>query len=301
MRRELDRSTRRFHDDRAALVRVETMPRDSRGSSECPRRLTFAITIGILYGQSGARGIVRTRALSFALYLAGPRLRGRRPPAGAARSDARRRLASGADAVRRGSLLAGVAVARSPRSPRCSTSPRRAAPLVARGAGRGAGAGHLGAGLVRGPRDRRPVAGRDVVYGPLSAPIVVLIWLYALAIAVLVGAGLNAATRVLWPVSVRLAPTRGWSNGLVPRWRGGGRTVRARAIPCSTISSPRSSSIWIWRGRRSLVRSSIGGPREHRHTGVAEGGLAGLGIVRRVRYCLPCIERGSETADHPRT
>ena len=41
------------------------------------------------------------------------------------------------------------------------------------------------------------------IYGPLSAPIVVLIWLYALAIAVLIGAGLNAATRELWPVAVR--------------------------------------------------------------------------------------------------
>ena len=24
-----------------------------------------------------------------------------------------------------------------------------------------------------------------------------------------------------------------------------------------------------------------------------------MGIVCRVRYCLPCIERGSDTADHP--
>ncbi len=45
------------------------------------------------------------------------------------------------------------------------------------------------------------------IYGPLSAPIVVLIWLYAVAIAVLIGAGLNAATRVLWPVQVRTSPT----------------------------------------------------------------------------------------------
>ena len=45
------------------------------------------------------------------------------------------------------------------------------------------------------------------IYGPLSAPIVVLIWLYAVAIAVLIGAGLNAATRVLWPVAVRVSPT----------------------------------------------------------------------------------------------
>ena len=37
------------------------------------------------------------------------------------------------------------------------------------------------------------------IYGPLAAPIVVLIWLYFLAIAVLIGAALNAATRALWP------------------------------------------------------------------------------------------------------
>jgi membrane protein len=44
-------------------------------------------------------------------------------------------------------------------------------------------------------------------HGPLSTPVVMLIWLSAVAIAVLVGAGLNAATRVLWPVPVRLEPT----------------------------------------------------------------------------------------------
>lgn len=37
------------------------------------------------------------------------------------------------------------------------------------------------------------------IYGPLSAPIVLLIWLYALAIAVLIGAAFNAAIRNLWP------------------------------------------------------------------------------------------------------
>jgi membrane protein len=41
------------------------------------------------------------------------------------------------------------------------------------------------------------------IYGPLSAPIVLLIWLYALAIAVLIGAALNAAIRALWPVEER--------------------------------------------------------------------------------------------------
>ncbi|GAA6527862.1 YihY/virulence factor BrkB family protein [Intrasporangium sp. DVR] len=45
--------------------------------------------------------------------------------------------------------------------------------------------------------------GGSSIYGPLSTPIVLLIWLYVLAIAILIGAGLNAATRVLWPVELR--------------------------------------------------------------------------------------------------
>jgi membrane protein len=45
--------------------------------------------------------------------------------------------------------------------------------------------------------------GGSTIYGPLSAPVVLLIWLYFLAIAILIGAGLNAATRVLWPVQLR--------------------------------------------------------------------------------------------------
>lgn len=45
--------------------------------------------------------------------------------------------------------------------------------------------------------------GGSTIYGPLSAPIVLLIWLYALAIAILIGSGLNAATRSIWPVTLR--------------------------------------------------------------------------------------------------
>ena len=41
--------------------------------------------------------------------------------------------------------------------------------------------------------------GGTSIYGPLSAPIVLLIWLYLLAISVLIGAALNAAIRNLWP------------------------------------------------------------------------------------------------------
>ena len=45
--------------------------------------------------------------------------------------------------------------------------------------------------------------GGTSIYGPLSTPIVLLIWLYFLAIAILIGAALNAAIRILWPVEER--------------------------------------------------------------------------------------------------
>ena len=41
--------------------------------------------------------------------------------------------------------------------------------------------------------------GSTSIYGPLAAPIAVLLWLYILSIAVLIGAALNAAFDVIWP------------------------------------------------------------------------------------------------------
>lgn len=64
--------------------------------------------------------------------------------------------------------------------------------------------------------------GGTSIYGPLSAPIVVLIWLYALAAAVLIGAALNAATRVIWPVETHTGTTGrlvGWARSGVARRR----------------------------------------------------------------------------------
>ena len=37
------------------------------------------------------------------------------------------------------------------------------------------------------------------IYGPLAAPIAVLLWLYLLAIAVLIGAAVNAAFDTVFP------------------------------------------------------------------------------------------------------
>ena len=55
-------------------------------------------------------------------------------------------------------------------------------------------------------------AGGTVVFGPLTAPIILMMWLFAMSLAVLIGAALNAAIRRLWPP---------------PEWRG--PRVRASA------------------------------------------------------------------------
>jgi membrane protein len=45
------------------------------------------------------------------------------------------------------------------------------------------------------------VVGGTSIYGPLAAPIAVLLWLYLTSLAVLVGAALNAAFDRVWPES----------------------------------------------------------------------------------------------------
>ncbi len=47
------------------------------------------------------------------------------------------------------------------------------------------------------------------IYGPLAAPIAVMLWLYLVSIAVLIGAALNASFESIWPTSAPPAPSRG--------------------------------------------------------------------------------------------
>ena len=42
-------------------------------------------------------------------------------------------------------------------------------------------------------------AGSTTIYGPLAAPIAVLIWLFVTSMAVLIGAAFNAAIDFVWP------------------------------------------------------------------------------------------------------
>ena len=65
--------------------------------------------------------------------------------------------------------------------------------------------------------------GSTSIYGPLAAPIAVLLWLYLLSIAVLIGAALNAAFDQIWPqkelASARLERLRRLRLDNVLPWR----------------------------------------------------------------------------------
>jgi membrane protein len=167
----------------------------------------FVDTISIMYGQSGVRGIVRTRALSLTLYflsllvgiiviplvVIGPSWLGELIP----------------DEVQFLTLLywplvsilavASIAtlfhISTPRRSPWMRDVPGAVLTLVI---------WVLASFVLRGTLTAS-VSGGTSIYGPLSTPIVLLIFLYALAIAVLIGAALNAAIRTMWPVEERLS------------------------------------------------------------------------------------------------
>lgn len=164
----------------------------------------FVDTISIMYGQSGVRGILQTRALSFSLYvvalvmgivtiplvLLGPTLLGTLLP------DPWEALVvlywPLVTLLTVGGLTSLYHVSTPRRSPWTRDVPGAVLALVMWA---------LASFVVRG--SIAASLGGSSIYGPLSAPIVLLIWLYALAIAVLIGAALNAAMRELWPSAER--------------------------------------------------------------------------------------------------
>ncbi len=158
-------------------------------------------TVTIMYGLGGQRGIVRTRMLSFALYLlalvsgvvalplvvAGPDLVDRLVP---------ERL----DALN--GLYWPVVVAVSI----CSVSTLYHVSVPARTSWRYnvPGAAFTLLAWIGGSAVLRWVltvtaSDSTSIYGPLAAPIAILIWLYILAIALLIGAAVNASFDHLWP------------------------------------------------------------------------------------------------------
>jgi membrane protein len=163
----------------------------------------FVETITIMYGLGGQRGIVRTRMLSFVLYvlglvtgivtiplvLAGPTLVERMVPDDFSFVNA---LYWPAVAVLSISFLATLYHVSVP----VRTSWRYNVP----GATLTLVLWVCGSFLLRWVLTT--TAGESTsIYGPLAAPIAVLLWLYLLSIAVLIGAAVNAAFDRVWPES----------------------------------------------------------------------------------------------------
>jgi membrane protein len=158
----------------------------------------FVDTITIMYGLGGQRGIVRTRVLSFSLYivglivgvvvlplvLAGPRLVGEFLPE---RVDVLTSLYWPVVIMLSILFLTSLYHLSVP----VRTSWRYDVP--------GAALAFLiwvsGSWLLREILTHTKTS----IFGPLAAPIAVLIWLYVTSIAVLIGAALNASLDRLWP------------------------------------------------------------------------------------------------------
>jgi membrane protein len=160
----------------------------------------FVDTITIMYGLAGRRGFVQTRLLSFAFYLvllvigvvlvplvlAGPGFVNRILPA---RLEFLGGLYWPVVLLGAGLFLAGVYDRSLPlRSRWRSGLPGAALALLI---------WVLGSVLLRVVLSAS--GGSSTIYGPLAAPIAVLIWVYVMALAVLVGAAFNAAADGIWP------------------------------------------------------------------------------------------------------
>jgi membrane protein len=158
----------------------------------------FVDTITIMYGLGGRRGIVRTRMLSFCLYvigllvgvvvlplvLAGPRLVDKFLPA---RLDFLNSLYWPTVIVLSIAFLTTLY--------HLSVPVRSSWRYDAPGAAVAFGFWVLGSYLLRVVLESSSTS----IYGPLAAPIAVLIWLFLTALAVLVGAALNAAFAQVFP------------------------------------------------------------------------------------------------------
>lgn len=169
----------------------------------------FVDTITIMYGMGGKRGIVRTRALSFSLYcaaliigvivlplvLAGPDAVNALLPH---RLDFLNQLYWPVVTILSAGFLNTLYHLSVPiRTPWVSDLPGSFLALSI---------WILGSFVLRWIL--QSTVGGTSIYGPLAAPIAVLMWLYMTAIAVLIGAALNAVVDRLWPHKAHVAEVK---------------------------------------------------------------------------------------------
>jgi membrane protein len=186
----------------------------------------FVDTITIMYGLGGHRGIVRTRALSFLLYVlgmltgvvtiplvvAGPQLVARALPQ---RLDFLNQLYWPTVVLLCVCFLTTLY--------HVSVPVRTAWRYNLPGAVFSMFCWIVGSAVLRWILTGT-AQGSTSIYGPLAAPIAVLLWLYILSIAVLIGAALNAAFDQLWPqkeiAAARTELLRRLNLDAVLPWRG---------------------------------------------------------------------------------
>ena len=169
----------------------------------------FVDTITIMYGMGGKRGIVRTRALSFSLYcaaliigvivlplvLAGPDAVDALLPHNL---DFLNQLYWPVVTILSAGFLNTLYHLSVPiRTPWVSDLPGSFLALSI---------WILGSFVLRWIL--QSTVGGTSIYGPLAAPIAVLMWLYMTAIAVLIGAALNAVVDRLWPHKQHVAEVK---------------------------------------------------------------------------------------------
>ncbi len=183
----------------------------------------FVDTITIMYGLGGHRGIVRTRMLSFSLYViglvvgvvvlplvvAGPELVDNLLPA---QLDFLNALYW--------PVVVGLSVTFLTTLYHLSVPVRTSWRYDLPGAAFAFMMWVLGSYVLRVILQTT----RTSIYGPLAAPIAVLLWLYLTALAVLIGAALNAAFDRVWPET----STAGARLDLVRRLRRKAATERFR-------------------------------------------------------------------------
>ena len=160
----------------------------------------FVDTITIMYGLAGRRGFVQTRLLSFVFYLvllligvvlvplvlAGPGFVSRILPE---RLEFLGGLYWPVVLLGAGVFLAGVYDRSLPLKSRVRSGLPGAALALVVWVG-----GSVVLRLVL-----NATSGSTTIYGPLATPIAVLVWLYVMSLAVLVGAAFNAAADHVWP------------------------------------------------------------------------------------------------------
>jgi membrane protein len=184
----------------------------------------YVDTVSIMYGLGGVRGIIRTRVLSFSLYIAGLCLGIIVIPLtmvgpGLLSEFLSRRIDGVGSMAWLGLLYWPVVTVFSLIG--LTTLYHLATPVRTRWFRDVPGAVLALTLWVAASFGLRLVMSASVggasIYGPLATPIIVLIWLYFLAIAVLIGAALNAAVDEMFPHPARVAARRARTRtGRVP-------------------------------------------------------------------------------------